>query len=255
MRSAGRSASTRADLDDRLARAPRRSARWVFSVRACSSAVIVRCLANERGWRQATSPRVQRDRGDLAVGDRGPRRGGRPARGRASSRRYRSAGYGSGGTLQHPAPVGVRRRWPAAAPSPRAPRSSRSIGRARSVLCIRGFARSVKPAVELQLVVAARCANAAPGLEAAFDEVLQALDDALGLRVAARRRSASRRAAARRTRRTRSVGRPAVACSPAWRSQTSVCGSAPSDHRQRRIPNSRSGVCLEKISAPAPARE
>lgn len=51
------------------------------------------------------------------------------------------------------------------------------------------------------------------------------------------------------------VGRPAEACSPDWRSQTSVSGSAPNDHKQRRIPNSSSGVCLEKTSVPAPARE
>ena len=40
-----------------------------------------------------------------------------------------------------------------------------------------------------------------------------------------------------------------------WRSQTSVCASAPSDHKQRQIPNNKSGVCLEKITVPAPARE
>jgi hypothetical protein len=68
------------------------------------------------------------------------------------------------------------------------------------------------------------------------------------------RRSTSRPAAARRSRRL--VGRAAPwACNPDWRSQTSVLGSAPSDHRQRRIPASRSGVCLVKITAPAPARE
>ena len=44
-----------------------------------------------------------------------------------------------------------------------------------------------------------------------------------------------------------------TACSPDSRSQTSVCDSAPSDNKQRRIPNNRSGICLEKISAPAPA--
>jgi hypothetical protein len=32
------------------------------------------------------------------------------------------------------------------------------------------------------------------------------------------------------------VARPPPACSPDWRSHTSVLGSAPSDHRQRRIP-------------------
>src|SRR5215208_1715854 len=37
---------------------------------------------------------------------------------------------------------------------------------------------------------------------------------------------------------------------PAWRSQTSVSGIAPSDHRQRAMPASRSGVCLENTSAP-----
>jgi hypothetical protein len=51
------------------------------------------------------------------------------------------------------------------------------------------------------------------------------------------------------------VGRPPPACSPAWRSHTNVCGSPPSDHTQRRIPNNKSGICVEKISAPAPARE
>src|SRR4051812_29417294 len=55
-------------------------------------------------------------------------------------------------------------------------------------------------------------------LEAVLHEVLQPLDDALGLRVA----------------------RLAPACSPDWRSQTSFCGSAPNDHTQRPIPNSRS---------------
>ena len=52
-----------------------------------------------------------------------------------------------------------------------------------------------------------------------------------------------------------SLGRPPWPWMPAWRSQTSVSGSAPSDHRQRAIPASRSGVCLENTSAPAPARE
>jgi hypothetical protein len=51
------------------------------------------------------------------------------------------------------------------------------------------------------------------------------------------------------------VGRPPPACSPDWRSQTNVSGSAASDHRQRQIPNNKPGASLEKISAPAPARE
>ena len=34
-----------------------------------------------------------------------------------------------------------------------------------------------------------------------------------------------------------------------------LSGSAPSDHKQRAMPHSRSGASLEKISAPAPTRE
>ena len=110
-----------------------------------------------------------------------------------------------------------------------------------------------EPRVELQLEVEL-VGEGAAGLEAALDEVLQPLDDALGLRVARLAEvPVDPQLAAERGELV--VGRPSRACSPDWRSQTSVCGSAPSDHRQRRIPASRSGVCLEKISAPAPARE
>ena len=70
----------RADLDDRLAAAALVRA-GSSSARACSSAVIVRWRANDRGVPAGQLAGVQRDRDDLALGRRGPRRGGRPARG------------------------------------------------------------------------------------------------------------------------------------------------------------------------------
>jgi hypothetical protein len=83
---------------------------------------------------------------------------------------------------------------------------------------------------------------------------LQALDDTLGLRV--RRLAEVPIDAQLAAERCVFLGGAALAiASPDWRSQTSSLGRAPSDHRQRRTPASRSGVCLVKISAPAPARE
>ncbi len=110
-----------------------------------------------------------------------------------------------------------------------------------------------EPRVELQLKVELVRERPA-GLETALDEVLQPLDDALGLRIA--RLAEMPVDAQLAAERGELLGRAsAPACNPAWRSQTSVCGSAPSDHRQREIPASRSGAWLEKTSAPAPARE
>ncbi len=69
------------------------------------------------------------------------------------------------------------------------------------------------------------------------------------------RGSPSRARARRRRRRRRRSGWPP----PRWiapsRSQTTFSGSAPSSARQRLMPQRMSGACLEKISAPAPARE
>jgi hypothetical protein len=50
------------------------------------------------------------------------------------------------------------------------------------------------------------------------------------------------------------VGRPPLACSPDWRSQTSVSGSAPSDHRQRRMPKQLRDLLGEDVRAGAGAR-
>jgi hypothetical protein len=52
-----------------------------------------------------------------------------------------------------------------------------------------------------------------------------------------------------------SVGWPPPLWIAASRSQTTLCGSAPSSPRQRPIPHRMSGAYLEKISAPAPKRE
>ena len=115
---------------------------------------------------------------------------------------------------QHPAPIGVGRRWPAAAPSPRAPRRSRSTGRQRSVLCWRALARSANQVVELELEVELVRERPA-GLEVALDEALQPLDDALGLRIGRLAELPVDAAAGRRTRRTpRSAGRRGRGCRP-----------------------------------------
>ena len=238
----------------RPARAPRRSARWALSARACSSAVIVRCLANDRGVPAGQLAGVQRDREDLALGRRAPRRGGRPAAGRASSRRCRSAGRGPAGPA---APSADRCRAPIAGSGAITcallDAAGRSAGSAASCACAGSRARRTRRRAAAGS--RARWRTRRPGSKLRSMKSCRRSTHALGLRIARRRRSASRPAAAPQNAANASVGRPPPACSPAWRSQTSVCGSAPSDHRQRRIPNNRSGVCLEKISAPAPARE
>ena len=141
-----------------------------------------------------------------------------------------------------PAPAGQRRHHRALLEQP--------VDRAAAQRLVRSaaLARLVEPGVELELVVEL-VGEAAAGLKAALHEVLQALDDALGLRVArlaevpadpqrAAERGERRRSAARRRRAARTGGpRPASR------------GSAPSDHRQRRIPNSRSGDLLARRPA------
>jgi hypothetical protein len=94
----------------------------------------------------------------------------------------------------------------------------------------------------------------ASGLERALHEVLQALDGALGLRVGRLAEApVELEPAAERGEplsRTAVAGVQARLAIPDQRLR-----EPPSDHRQRAIPQSRSGVCLVKTSAPAPARE
>ena len=243
----------RADLDDRLAW-PRRSARWALSARACSSAVIVRCRANDARVPAGELAGVQRDREDLALGDAGlDAAADQPRVERVVA--GVEAQIGVRRDPQHPAPVGVGRASPAAAPSPARSSTSRSIGRQRSVLCIRGLARSSNQASSWSWK-SSSLANAPAGLEAASRR------SPAGAR---RRPWPADRAGSQKCQPTRScaaergerLGRAAAAgvqpglAIPDQR----LAAAPPSDHRQRRIPNSRSGVCLEKISAPAPARE
>ena len=111
----------------------------------------------------------------------------------------------------------------------------------------------IKPPVELHLVVKL-VGEAAPRLKRALHEVLQALNATLRLwvpglteepidaQLPAERGELHRRSAAGRVK-----ARLAV---PNQRLR-----NAPNDHRQRRMPQSSSGVCLENTTAPAPARE
>ena len=160
---------------------------------------MVRCLANERGCRQASSPlssataRISRSltRGFDALADQG---------GVERVVAGIEAQVGIRRDAQDPAAIGVRRRR-------RQRRHHRTFGdqpvdRTLAQRLVHPRVRPlVKPGVELELIVEL-VREHPPGLEAALDEVLQTLDDPLGLRVALARRSASRPAAARRSRRT-----------------------------------------------------
>ena len=226
----------------RPARAPRRSSRWSLQ----------RAGVLERGDRAVLGERprvaagelagVQRDREDLALADARPRRGGRPAAGPASSRRCRSAGRDPAGRA---APSAGRCPAPsrAAAPSPRAPRSAgRSAGSAASCASAGSPARRTRRRAAAGS--RARWRTRRPGSKLRLDEVLQALDDALGLRIARLAEVPADPQLRRRTRRTpRSGGRRRRAARPGGPRPASR-GSAPSDHKQRRIPNSRSGGLL-----------
>jgi hypothetical protein len=112
---------------------------------------------------------------------------------------------------------------------------------------------SLEPGVELELEV--ELVGEAPArLEVRLQVAPQALDDALGLGVGRLAEVPVELQLAAEG--GVGVGRAAVARVQApSRSQTASSGSAPSDHRQRVIPNSRSGACFENTSAPAPARE
>lgn len=129
---------------------------------------------------------------------------------------------------------GIRPAWP----SVRVRRSAgRRAGRAASWRARVGL---LEPAVELELVVAL-VGEAAAAFEVGVQVALQALDDALGLRV---RRSRNRHPtfSCPQSAASSAVGRPPWPWMPACRSQTNVSGSPPSDHRQRAMPESRSGV-------------
>ena len=115
---------------------PWRSWRWCFSVRACSSAVIVRCRANERGCRQASSPvssaTARTSRSVTLASTRRP-----TSAGRASNRRCQSADRDRAATRS------TQRRSVSGAVAGSGAitsrsSSSRSIGRACSVLWMRG---------------------------------------------------------------------------------------------------------------------
>jgi len=81
---------------------------------------------------------------------------------------------------EHPAPIDVRRRGQR---SHHRAFLDEAVDRARAQRLVHPRVRAIiKPAVQLQLAVQL-VGEAAAGLEAAFHEVLQALDDALGLRV------------------------------------------------------------------------
>jgi hypothetical protein len=111
----------------------------------------------------------------------------------------------------------------------------------------------VKPGVELQLEVVLVGEHPAR-LKEALEEVLQALDDAFGLRIGRLAKPpADTQLPAQRRELLRWTAAVAVDASLAIADQ--CLRQRPSDHRQRRMPASRSGVCLVNISAAAPARE
>ena len=149
-------------------------------------------LGERRGVAAGQLAGVQRDRGDLAIGDPGldappdqPRveRVVAGVEAQVWVRRHPS-------TQRRSMSGGVRQRRHHRAfldqPVDRAAAQRLVLPRIRAVL---------EPVVELELVVEL-VREAAAGLKAFLDEVLQPLDDALGLRVAPARRSASRPAAA-----------------------------------------------------------
>ena len=223
------------------------------SARACASSVIVRCLANDRAVPAGELAGVQRDREDLRVADADL---DAPADQAGIERVVAGvkAQIRVGRDPESPSAGRRRAARPAAAPSPRARRASRSTGRARSVLCVRALTRS-RTRRRAGPGSRARSRTRRPGSKLRLRVALQPLDGALGLRIgrlaeppvdpqlAAEGGELLRRPAAMAVRCRPGGPRPASAAAP------------PSDHRQRAIPASRSGVCLEKTSAPAPARE
>ncbi len=147
--------------------------------------------------------------------------------------------------------------------APRGPRSSSGVplkrgwGLKKALGCwatgLRPRIRALEPAVELQLVVALvgeRSAAFKVGLQVA----LHALDDASGLRIGrlAEPPPDLQLAAERRELRCRSA---VVAVDAGLAVPNQRLRQAAQRPQTPYVPQSRSGVCLEKISAPAPARE
>ena len=163
------------------------------------------------------------------------------------------AQVGLGRHAHREAAVGVRHRGRAAARI--APRSAarRSTGRSCRVrvLALVGLRH---PLIELGLEVIG-AAEAASRFEVGAHEAVESLQHALGLGVA-RPRGCARRPAGRRRRRRRprSGARRRRGSPPRGPRRRSRAGR-PSWAMQRLIPQSRSGIWREKISAPAPARE
>jgi hypothetical protein len=138
-------------------------------------------LAKLRSWRQGDLAGVQRDGEDLALGDArldaaahepriqrvvaGVEAQVRVRRTRSTHRRSVSGAVAGKGAITE-----------------RSSRS-RSIGRQRSILCTRGFAR-VSNQSSICSWKSSSLAKDRPGFEGALKEILQALDTALGLRVA-----------------------------------------------------------------------
>ena len=241
MRSARRSAPA-AGPRPSARRGARRAGRC--SARACSSAVIVRCLANDRGCRQASSPVSSATASDLALGRRGPRRGGRPAAGPASSRWCRSADTGSGGTRS------TQRRSMSGAVGGSGAITSRSsmqpVDRAAAQRLVRPRRwRARRTSASSCSWKSSSFANAPAGLEVALHEALQPLDARPWPADRAARRSASRPAAAPQNAANSSVGRPPRACMPGLAiPDQRLAAARPATTGSAAIPNSRSGGLL-----------
>ena len=111
----------------------------------------------------------------------------------------------------------------------------------------------LKPVVELELEVAL-VGEQATRLEASFEEVLQPLDHALGLRIG--RLAEAPREPQLAAERGEVVGRAALACvQGALPVPDERLGQRPERPQTGPIPQRMSGACFEKTKAPAPARE
>ena len=153
---------------------------------------------------------VQRDRRDLALIDASPRRAGRPARDRASSRWCRRADRDR---ARPASPTVWRSRASPPAAAPAALPASRSTGRSRRLLCVRPLALTNQ--ASSWAWKSSSLANARPGSKLRLRVALQPLDRSLGLRVGRRAEAPADPAAGRRTRRTpRSGDRRGRGCRP-----------------------------------------
>ena len=112
----------------------------------------------------------------------------------------------------------------------------------------------LKPRIELQLEVEV-IGKAPSRLEVRLEVSLQALDDALGLRIGCFAEVPVEEQLPAEA--GIGIGRSTAACvqAPPRDPRPSRAGNAPSENRQRLMPHRTSGACLLKISAPAPARE